>query len=570
MHLASEKCRTRVAGAASRLTGKIGLPLTALSGVLGGFSLIAIKNAVVGFTDMGEAIKNGATRAGMSVQEYQRMRYVAEQSGTSIDAMEGSLSKLNRQMGEAASGKNRVLAQLMGKLRITLRDTNGEVRRGIDVLPKIADAFKRNENPAIRARMGMALFGKSYAEILPLLIEGSGGIEDNLRRFDKIKGVLGNTEIDAAKALGDSFKDLDLVMKGFQGTIAKELVPVINPLVDGMVAWWVANKKLVGVEVGKGAKDLAAWIRSIDFKKVITGVEDMMRSLGRWVDAVGGAQNALIALVVVMNAQTLMALASLVGAIGRAGIAFLALAARAYIAANASLLAMARIAVIAIATAGPIGAIGAAFTWVAALATGAGGIISGALGMVSMAIRGIGAALMANPLGIILGLATAAYLIYQHWDSLKKWFADLFDWMGKKFGTLIKWAGDLARKVGEFFSVGSPTESPATIAEPARPPVAGSSLTSPRVAGVRFLPDAVAATATARFPAAGLAPLPARTIGADRPSLVAPVAQVKASGEIQVNFKDAPPGMRVEQSKSSGDVPVNTTVGYRAYAMGMP
>lgn len=514
-----------VAGAANGLTSKIGLPLTALSGVLGGFSLVAIKNAVVGFTDMGEAIKNGAIRAGMSVQEYQRMRYVAEQSGTSIEAMEGSLSKLNRQMGEAASGKNKVLAQLMGKLHISMRDANGEVRRGIDVLPQVADAFKRNENPAIRARMGVALFGKSYAEILPLLIEGSKGIDDNLKRFDKIKGVLGDKEIDAAKDLGDSFKDLELVMKGFQGTIAKELVPVIKPMVDGLVTWWVANKKLVGVEVGKMAKDLGAWLKTIDFKGVVSGVEDFIRSLGRFVDFIGGARNALIALVVIMNAQTIMAIGGLIGAVGRAGIAFIAMAAQAYIASNASLLSLMRVAAVALFTAGPIGVLGAAFTWLAGIAAGASGIISGAMGLVSVAIRGIGAALMANPLGIILALATAAYLIYQNWDTLKKWFSSFFDWVGEKFQSLVGWAVDLAKSVGGFFGGDS----------------------SPRAA----------------------ANSNAALNNGSRPSLVG-ASQVKASGQIEVSFKDAPPGMRVEQTKAGGDVPVNTNVGYRSYAMGMP
>lgn len=99
-----------VAGAASSVSSKLGLPLAAISGVLGGFSLVAVKNAVVGFTEMGEAVQKGALKAGMSVQEYQRMKYVAEQSGTSIEAMEGSLGKLNRQMGEAAAGKNKALA----------------------------------------------------------------------------------------------------------------------------------------------------------------------------------------------------------------------------------------------------------------------------------------------------------------------------------------------------------------------------------------------------------------------------------------------------------------------------
>ncbi|HLO61779.1 MAG TPA: hypothetical protein VK165_02320, partial [Azonexus sp.] len=45
--------------------------------------------------------------------------------------------------------------------------------------------------------------------------------------------------------------------------------------------------------------------------------------------------------------------------------------------------------------------------------------------------------------------------------------------------------------------------------------------------------------------------------------------QVKASGEIKVSFQGAPAGMRVEQTRG-GDVPINTDVGYRSFALGMP
>ena len=60
-----------VAGAANHLTSKIGLPLIALSGVLGGFSLVAIKNAVVGFSEMGESLYKASLRTGMTVEELQ-------------------------------------------------------------------------------------------------------------------------------------------------------------------------------------------------------------------------------------------------------------------------------------------------------------------------------------------------------------------------------------------------------------------------------------------------------------------------------------------------------------------
>jgi hypothetical protein len=88
---------------------------------------------------------------------------------------------------------------------------------------------------------------------------------------------------------------------------------------------------------------------------------------------------------------------------------------------------------------------------------------------------------------------------------------------------------------------------------------------------------AAAALATAPQPAGAPAafnnqlPPPAwAAVNNPRPPLVGTASQAKVSGQIEVSFKDAPPGMRVEPVKGQGDVPVNVNVGYRSYALGMP
>ena len=128
-----------VGSAAGNFTGRIGLPVSLLSGLAAGFSFAAIKNAVVGFTDMGESVYRGALRAGMGVEEYQRMKYVAEQAGVGVEALENSVGKLNLNIGKAAAGKGKPVAELMARLGITMRDANGQVRSGIDLLPQLVD-----------------------------------------------------------------------------------------------------------------------------------------------------------------------------------------------------------------------------------------------------------------------------------------------------------------------------------------------------------------------------------------------------------------------------------------------
>lgn len=507
-----------VGTAANTLTGKIGLPLTMLSGVIGGFSIGALKNAVVGFTEMGEAAYKGALRSGMSVEEWVRMKYVAEQAGVGVEALEGSLGKLNRNVGEAASGGNTKLASLFAKLHISMRGTNGEVRSGVEMLPELADAFQRNTNAATRARIGVALFGKSWQEIAPMLAEGSDDIKASLDRFVQLRGSgLNKQTAKDAKDLGDKFSDLGWAVKGFQNTVAKELVPILSPLVEDIIQWAAANRKLISVEVKAYVKDLVEWLRQIDWAGIVESVKDFAKSLGKLVDEIGGAKNALIALVFWMNIPTIKAILGLMASIGRLGWAFTAFALKSIPKVLSALGLYEAETVIAAGTTDVLAAStkaadAAATGWLKNLKS-----IGGVLGQIAIA---------AAPLAVMWGV--------------KEWAGDPNDHeTNVKSGERASWMQDnLGNSANSFLSI----------------------------FGFDKNADIERRRAANRAELDGSSEYQ----GAVRPSLLAPPTRVNASGAIEISFKDMLPGMRVEQTKTGGDVPINTSVGYRSYATGMP
>lgn len=169
-----------VAGAANHLTGKIGLLLTARPGVLGGFSGRHQERRGRLHRHGRGNLQGQPAHRHVGAEQLQRMKYVSEQAGVPVESLQMGMAKLNKQMGDASAGKNKDLALLMKKLGISARDANGQLKAGIDIPPQLADAFVRNKNPVVQARMGMALFGKSWQEMVPLLMEGSEGINPAL------------------------------------------------------------------------------------------------------------------------------------------------------------------------------------------------------------------------------------------------------------------------------------------------------------------------------------------------------------------------------------------------------
>lgn len=512
-----------VGSSSMKLAGQIGVPLALLSGAAGALSVAGLKKTVTDFADATSRISDASRGLSLTTDEYQRMGFIAEQSGTNIDELGSSLGRLNKGIALAAAGKNQDLAALFQKAGISMRDANGHLRSATDLLPEVADLFARNQNAATQARMGNAIFGKSWQALAPLLNDGSDGINQLAARYKELGLNIDQAAIKAGDEFGDKLGEAQRVVNSYSYAIGAKLLPVLAPLLEKTIQWAVQNRELIATKISTFLSDMAKALSRIDWDAVVQGIGDVVKSVGTFVRWIGGAKNALIALVVVMNAQTIVAAAGLGAAILRLGFHFAALAVKAYIAGNAAILALARTAIVAISVAGPIGAIGAAFTWVAGMAAGAGGVISGALGMVRLAIHGVGAALLANPLGVILGLATAAVLIYQNWETLKEWFSSFFNWVGEKFKSLLGWVFDLAKTVGGIFGGDS------------------SSSAGPMAASAA----------------------PSR-------QLVGPQSRGRVDGSIRIDVNGLPPGSRVEQIAAGGDMPIDLSVGHSSAALGMP
>lgn len=556
------------------LASKFGIGAGLFAGIAAGFGIGAIKKAVVSYAELGEEVIKGAYKAGMSTDQYQRMKYVAEQAGVQMDVLGLSMGKLNKNIGTAAMGKNQALVDLFRQLKVPLRDANGQLRNASDMLPQLAQAFVMNQDPVKQAALGTALFGKAYQEMLPFLNEGSEGIEQSLARFAKLKGVIGNEDLKGAKDFGDKLADLNVVTKGFQMTVARELVPVLGPLVDKFVLWFAANKKIIGQNVKGVVQDLVAAIKQVDWQKWLDGVRSTAASIGAFIDRVGGLRNLLIGLAIVMNASTIMAFIGLTGAVGRLGLVVggglltgltalfnilrtgqivmfgmsltlggVALAAAPFLIAAAAIAGAAYLVwrnwdVVAPALAAvweriktvatvawnvlrflfswsPVGVVvnnwGAISGWLGAFWEGLKGIVSSGISAVGTQLESWG----------VLDAVKAV------WDPVVDFFKGVWNVIGKIIGPVIEAAGAAGRAIGGFVDD-------------------------------RFGEGANNVAYGPRFDG------PSPGLGSAAPLALNGPAQATLNGKVDISFKDAPPGMRVEQAQTNGSrVALNTDVGYR-------
>ncbi len=367
--------------------------------------------SVNAFVEYGGAIDDAVNRAGVGAKAFQELAFAAKFSGSSAEAMERALTKLNQGMANAAAGSNKNLEELFAALNIELRDAQGNVRNAADVMPELAKAFQTNENAAVRTRMAMTLFGRAGTELIPMFADldthgekAADGMDAWRKKAERLGLVLSDDQVAAAAELGDQMDLTRAAFAGLANTVGAQVTPVLLELLPQVQNFIAQNREFIGQKVASTFRDIAKAIAAVPWAALVNSVVSTTQKVFSLIDALGG----------------LPRIAAVVGG------AFAAVKILTFGAEVAKLTGM----IVTFAkTAGTLAQVTKAF--------GAVGAAVKALGMVIAATPVIGTIAL-----IVAGLTALGFWVYNNWDSIKETFAAGLDYVSEKFDALGAWFTD--------------------------------------------------------------------------------------------------------------------------------
>lgn len=146
--------------------------------------------------DYASGLGEVSQQIGITVEDLQVYRYAATQVGVSQEEMEKGLGKFTQTLGKAQLG-SASSAEVFSALGVSIRSADGALRTTSDILPDVADAIARIPDPAKRAAIEVALFGRAGQKLDTLLSGGSNAIKAQAAELSSY-GIV--TEEMAAKA----------------------------------------------------------------------------------------------------------------------------------------------------------------------------------------------------------------------------------------------------------------------------------------------------------------------------------------------------------------------------------
>jgi hypothetical protein len=181
-------------------------------GALGvGLSVAGVAAFVKSGIDAADALNDMADRTGITVENLAGLQLGLKLSDSTMEAFAASANKLSINIA-----KNREEFEQLG---ITAKDPT-------EAFLQLADVFSQIQDPQERAAFGAKVLGKNYAELAPLLMQGSTAIREQMKAGQEWSGVT----TDMAKQAAEFNDQLDTLLFKMNNLSIKAVGPLIGDL----------------------------------------------------------------------------------------------------------------------------------------------------------------------------------------------------------------------------------------------------------------------------------------------------------------------------------------------------
>ncbi|MFZ5736307.1 MAG: hypothetical protein ACOY6K_05430 [Pseudomonadota bacterium] len=207
----------------------------AAAGAAAAAAASAIGFAVKGAIDNADKMSKMSQSFGVPVEELSRLKYAADLSDVSLEALGKNVGKLSRNMVEVAGGGIGPAKQAFDALGVSVTNTDGTLKTSSQVIGEVAGKFETYQDGAAKTALAMALFGKSGAEMIPLLNSGRDGLKEMSDEADRLGLVIDAKTGKSAEAFNDNLTRLQRVIDGIVLKLSAAALPTLVQFTEALV-----------------------------------------------------------------------------------------------------------------------------------------------------------------------------------------------------------------------------------------------------------------------------------------------------------------------------------------------
>lgn len=262
-----------------RTTSKIGRSMTkagtvmlGASAAVGG-SILAVGKSTADYAgDMFDMARS----TGMGVESFQKIAYAAKMSGIEAEKVTTSFIKFDKMIVDAAGG-NKTYMQTFKDLGIQIKDSAGNLRQPNEIFEDVAEIFHNTKDGAAKTALAVELFGKSGAELIPMLNDGKSGLQAFYAEAERMGLVLSAEAIGKGDAFSDQLEQIGQQVKGVKLQLGTALIPALSAAAEKIAAVidkitrWVQENPELAATIGNIAMTVGKWLAILGTAAIAIG-----------------------------------------------------------------------------------------------------------------------------------------------------------------------------------------------------------------------------------------------------------------------------------------------------------
>jgi hypothetical protein len=185
--------------------------------------------------DLADDTSKAAQKIGLTTESLSQLRFAADLAGVASNSLDKSMQKLNRSMSESVITNTSKAAMAFSALGVEVENTDGSLRSSDDVFSDISERFSKMRDGATKTALAMDIFGKSGADLIPLLNGGAAAIKSAREEADALGQTISGKAAKAAEQFNDNLSRLQKVAGGAMLQAVQQLTPLLANMSDELV-----------------------------------------------------------------------------------------------------------------------------------------------------------------------------------------------------------------------------------------------------------------------------------------------------------------------------------------------
>ena len=179
-----------------------------------------------------DEIAKKARGLGISGQTLMEFQHAASLAGVQAESFTRAMMDMQKNIGDAIAGTGEA-KDALALIGVEI----GDLARldASEQFLAIADKISKIENASERAAVATRIFGGAGADLIPMLIQGSAAIREQMDELKRLQGVITGVEFEQIEAANDAMEKLGKSWDGIWAQLTVAVAPVLQDLVELLI-----------------------------------------------------------------------------------------------------------------------------------------------------------------------------------------------------------------------------------------------------------------------------------------------------------------------------------------------